>query len=131
MSQITNVILNMGTNTQQEAKDYLQQVNNFFKDKEVGFAYINDWQAENSLRTLEVDLAVGAFNYLDLEALTEHLHLIDWADKAAIQLLVREQNEIGFRIIDIFPERSGAFRACLFNVPNAAPCEPPDRTKRR
>lgn len=104
MSLVTNVILHMGTNTEQEAKDYLKQVNNFFKDKEIEFVYVNDWHAKESLHVLEIDLAIGAFNYLDLDALTKHLCTIDWEDKPAIQLLVREQNEIGFRIIDVFPD---------------------------
>lgn len=105
MSQITNVILNMGTNTNQEAKDYLQQVNSFFDDKDIGFVYVNNWHAEESVHILEVDLAIGAFNYLDLEALTKHLRTIDWRDPVGVQLLVREQNDTGFRIIDVFPER--------------------------
>jgi hypothetical protein len=95
----------MGTNTYQEAKEYLQQVNGFFADKEIGFVHANTWHAGESMHILEVDLAIGAFNYLDLEALTKHLHAMDWRDPVGVQLLVREQDDTGFRIIDVFPER--------------------------
>jgi hypothetical protein len=105
MSLITNVILNMGTNTALEARAYLQRVNHFFQDREVGFVSLNNWHSFQSLHVLEVDLAVGAFNYLDLGALIKHLRTIDWRDQAAVQLLVREQDDTGFRIIDVFPER--------------------------
>lgn len=109
MSQVTNVILSMGTNTDQEAKDYIAQVNHFFSSENTpnkqGFAYINDWQYSQPGWLLEVDLAIGAFNYLNLDALVKHLRTIDWGDKASIQLLVREQNEWQFRIIDVFPDR--------------------------
>lgn len=111
MSQITNVILHMGTNTQEKAKEHLTQVNHFFNDDtgsriKPRFAYVNDWQATfYGQRILEVDLAIGAFNYLDLNALVKHLRTVDWNEPGAIQLMVREQNEIGFRIIEVFPER--------------------------
>lgn len=109
MSLITNVILSMGSNTDEEAKEYMQQVNAFFEgktvySKAVEFAHVNDWQAKESVYNLESDLAIGAFNYLDLEALIEHLRAIDWQQPASVQLLVRGQNDVGFRVIDVFPE---------------------------
>jgi hypothetical protein len=52
---------------------------------------------------LEASLvAIGAFNHLDLDALVKHLRTIDWPYPGDIQLIVREQEEDRFRIINIF-----------------------------
>ena len=55
---------------------------------------------------LEADLAIGAFNYLDVEALVEHLcqqcakHELD----PNSQLILQEQDDDRFRIINIDDE---------------------------
>lgn len=102
MSQITNVILNMGTNTRQEAKDCLQQVNRFFQDSEIGFVYVNDWHAEESVHLLEVDLAIGAFNYLDLAALFQHLRTIDWRDPAGCNCSSENRTTLALELLMCF-----------------------------
>lgn len=55
---------------------------------------------------LEADLAIGAFNYLDVEALVEHLcqqcakHELD----PSSQLILQQQDDDRFRIINIDDE---------------------------
>lgn len=46
MSFVTNVLLHMGVNTDEEARGYLKQVNQFFEKDTVrgqtGFIYVNE-----------------------------------------------------------------------------------------
>jgi len=93
----------MGTMMREEARQKLEEVNAFFGDQK-GFVSLDDeslprgWYGGG----LECDLAIGAFNYLDLEGLTEHLQSLDWPCIEDVQLLVLEHAEGKFRIINVF-----------------------------
>jgi hypothetical protein len=55
---------------------------------------------------LECDIAIGAFNHLELESLIQHLREIGGPFADELQLMVKEQEDSQFRIIDICPETS-------------------------
>jgi hypothetical protein len=52
-------------------------------------------------KQLECDLFVGAFNHLDLNDFVSYLNGVQWSDNDEVQLIVCEQEDDGFRIIDI------------------------------
>lgn len=107
MSDVTNAILYYGN-----ARDWiLEGVNTFFdKRGQRGFVSVEDpslpYHWYGGTKMLEADLAIGAFNYLDVEALVEHLcqqcakHELD----PRSQLILEEQWEDRFRIINIDDE---------------------------
>lgn len=103
MSLVTNVILSfLGL---EEEKAQLVEVNKFFGNVK-GLVCIEDealprgWYGGNS--GFETSIAIGAFNYLDLNALVKHLKTLDWRWREDVQLLVKEDGESGFRIINVF-----------------------------
>lgn len=96
MSVVTNTILASFSLGEEGRK----LVNEFFPDG-LGFVWVDDpklppgWYGGS--KYLECDLAIGAFNHLDLNGLIEHLHSIE----LPCQLIVQEQEDFEFRIIDI------------------------------
>lgn len=51
-------------------------------------------------KVLEAFLFLGAFNHLDLRRFIDHLKTLPWACSENVQLSVREQDDVRFRIID-------------------------------
>jgi len=107
MSRVTNVILHMGCVGEDEAGVLLSRVNYFFKDQP-GFVLVDDEKLPRGwyggTKMLECDLAIGAFNYLDVGALILYLRTLDWPERGDVQLMVKEQDESNFRLINVFPE---------------------------
>lgn len=62
-------------------------------------------------KTLEVDIAIGAFNYLDLAFWVQSLREVDWKAQGCyfVQLMAMGTDDWGFGIIDIWndPENGG------------------------
>lgn len=50
---------------------------------------------------LEASIYIGAFNFLNVEAFLSGLRAIDWTDREGCQVLLREQEENAFRLVDI------------------------------
>jgi hypothetical protein len=103
MSRVTNLLLHFGT--VEDEREMLTRVNLFFTNQ-FGFIDIetpqNGWYGGS--KHLEVNLAVGAFNYLDLKALVRHIKKLEWRDKEAVQLIVCDHDDLRFRIINIFSD---------------------------
>lgn len=105
MSLVTNVILHTPIYFDDEQKEIEKQINSFF-DESKGFVYVDDEKLPigwyGGTKMLECDLYIGSFNYLDLEGLIKHLSKIKWEYNEQVQLIVKEQEDDKFRIIDIF-----------------------------
>lgn len=108
MSVVTNTILAYGCGERDGWREkhtpMLDAVNRFFEGSR-GFVLANDvdnggWYG--GTKFLECNLAVGAFNYLDLDGLIAHIRSLEWEDPEAVQLIVKEQEDDRFRIIDVF-----------------------------
>lgn len=114
MSYVTNVILSTGTLFDEEEEKILQEVNKFFVDKDNpaysknGFVNVEDaslprgWYGGDKM--LEASLFIGAFNYLNLEGLIEHLQSIQWEYPEDVQLIIKEDGESRFEIINVFDD---------------------------
>lgn len=111
MSVVTNVILHYSM----FGPAYLAKVNEFFGDRS-GFVSVDDeslprgWYGGS--KYLECDLAIGAFNHLDLDGLVRHLCSLPEPEEDAgeVQLMVLEQEEFRFRIINIADVRAAGMR---------------------
>jgi hypothetical protein len=109
MSWVTNAILHY---EQWYGPDFLEQVNAFFEGSAKGFVSVHDEQLPRhwygGSKHLECELAIGAFNHLDVEGLAQHLcsligpHLAE--DYEELQLIVLEQEQQRFRLINITDE---------------------------
>lgn len=53
---------------------------------------------------MEAKLYIGAYNYLDLVLLVNHMKSISWQNPEDIQIIVKEQFEFKFKIIDLFED---------------------------
>jgi hypothetical protein len=107
MSVVTNVILHFSG----RPTVVLPKVNAFFAGGQRGFISVDDsrlprgWYGGSKM--LECELALGAFNHLDLDALIRHLRTVAPADED-LQLMVMEQEEARFRLINVNEEPAAA-----------------------
>jgi hypothetical protein len=94
--------------------DRLTVVNRYF---EGGFGLVSvnderlpeDWYGGS--KRLEVEIAIGALNHLDLDDFLSHLRSMDWAYRHAVQVIVQGQHEFRFKVIDVFPDAEVEFDA--------------------
>lgn len=114
MSVVTNALLRMPLAHEEEEIAKLVEVNLFFAGSQAGFVSLDDpklpigWYGGSKM--LEVNLAVGAFNYLSLDELCAHIREITWAHPDEVQLIVQEQDDDVFRIIHPCKERERSTR---------------------
>lgn len=110
MSVVTNVVLLAGCDI---AETQLIQINEFFGEDVQGFVSADDpslprgWYGGSKM--LECRVAIGAFNYLNLDGLIEHIRTkVKWSiyHCHAVQLAVREDQKFSFRLIEVLPSRA-------------------------
>lgn len=110
MSWVTNAILHFGSDDGDYEVRTLERINAFFTAR-LGFVSVNDeslpqdWYGGS--KKLECSLAIGAFNHLNIDALVEHLCNLCAAnelDPVATQLILRDQEEDKFHVINIDEE---------------------------
>lgn len=112
MSVVTNTVLCMSCLGDLERDTVLTEINKFFDDKsrnERGFVSVdspdlpNGWYGGSKF--LECELAIGAFNYLDLDGLIAHIKQVEYLKTrrcpTTIQLLVRHDQKSVFELIDV------------------------------
>lgn len=107
MSWVTNVVLAISTSDASDGR--IAEVNRYFDDK--GGAPLVS-VADPSLpkgwyggtKYLEATLLIGAMNYFDLTGFYEHLRGIVWKYPEEVQLMVKEQEDFAFRLINVFPD---------------------------
>jgi hypothetical protein len=94
MSNVTNVILSIET-LNMASEEALKLINKFFGN--YGFGKITDGRDYIGLvggtKNIESEIALGAFNYLDLDGLVQHIKRINWKGPTSIQLLLKGQEE--------------------------------------
>ena len=112
MSEVTNIIIHTFGDIDTEKANSI--FNKYIEDKQgykpgfVSFDYEknpekpydgNPWYGGS--KYLEAQLFCGAINYLDLDDFISYLKSKEWPDYAIIQLMVKEQNDELFRVIDV------------------------------
>ena len=106
MSKVTNLIL---TISDLHDDDKLGQINSFVYDgiqmNLVSAAFDDDAVNRTSwyggTRFLEAEIYIGAFNYFPLKDFINHLKQIKWENPNSVQLIVKEENDEKFRIIEL------------------------------
>lgn len=103
MSNVTNAVLSIRDYNNKEG-EILEQVNGFFDDG--GFVSVESptlprgWYGGS--KNLETSLAIGAFNYLNLQGLVSHIKKVcEGRTELVVQLMVLEEERDKFRIIDV------------------------------
>lgn len=112
MSWVTNIILSTPPYFGKEKEEIEKKINSFFEKGDKGFVNCDDKKLPTGwyggTKMLEAELWIGAFNYINLEDLVEHLENIDWGgdyEKEEVQLIIKDQDDKRFRILNLFPIR--------------------------
>ena len=107
MSQVTNLIITL---------DAMENLNSIitklhsFGDQDRPFNIVsvkdsslpNDWYGGS--KRLECNILIGAYNYLNLDDLITFMRTeINYNNPEVVQLIVNEQFDLKFRMIDLFP----------------------------
>lgn len=105
MSEVTNLILTCSLGEKEEF--VLSQINKFeINNKPFKMISINDKKLPSAwyggTKYMECCIFMGAYNYLNLNEFIDHLKSIEWEDPEDVQLIVRNQNEDRFKIVNIF-----------------------------
>ena len=79
----------------------MEQVNAFFAERGQPELESIDPVWEGRGKALECNVYVGAYNHLELDTFVEHLRGIVWNAPQFIQLFVKDQEDIEFRLIRI------------------------------
>ena len=112
MSGVTNILLCLGRDDARKAEGKIADVNRFFDCAWAyggkGFVCLDDpalpkgWYGGS--KYLEASVYAGAFNQLPLDSLIEHLRSIEWEEPQCVQLLVQEQDDERFRLINVMDD---------------------------
>jgi hypothetical protein len=102
MSNVTNVLLHCSWHD----RDLIHEVNRFFAGGPghglVDIHAPGHWYG--GTKGFEATVFVGACNHLNLHALHEHIRKISWRDPGCVQLIVKDQEDFAFRVIQVFPD---------------------------
>jgi len=105
MSSVTNLIICI--NSLDDDPDLkIRQINTYFiKEGITGLVSFGSNRLPKSwyggTKNLETDLYVGAFNYLELDELTEHIKTIEWNGPTCVQLIYQGPNDFKFSVTDV------------------------------
>ncbi len=108
MSVVTNLVLSLSFEDARGPASKIADVNRFFESPVRGLTSVDDpslprgWYGGSKM--LEANLYVGAFNHLDLRRFIVHLRSIKWERAECVQLLVKEQEDERFRLINVEDE---------------------------
>ena len=107
MSRVTNFILSFSV--LENEKEKIEEIETF-KNNGRGFKLTSAdyekasnpnhrWYAGSKM--LETSLFIGAYNHLDLNGLINHLKIIDWEEPEIVQIIVKEEEDEKFKIIEL------------------------------
>ncbi|MEQ9437802.1 MAG: hypothetical protein RIG62_02095 [Cyclobacteriaceae bacterium] len=109
MSVVTNLIFSFSVG--EDENKMMNQVNSFKYGLQtlnlVSADYIRDTENRRTAwygggKFLEARLFVGAFNHLDLNEFIDHVKSLDWEEPECVQIIVKEQHDDIFRLINVF-----------------------------
>lgn len=105
MSRVTNLIITFSTLEDEERivaemRAFVKNDNGFY------IASVNDERLPHGwyggTKNLECSILIGAYNYLDLQLFLDFLrNNVNWEAPDLVQLVVKEQDDMKFRLIDL------------------------------
>lgn len=102
MSLVDNVVLFMGSLEAQKQNDgtdtfpALERLNAWLASEKKGKLHLVDQYGTNQ-KGMECFVAIGAFNFLDVEGFMKAFREADWLDPDTIQLMFKSQEDDVFR----------------------------------
>ena len=104
MSDVTNIIFALSIVDVDRGK--MDEVNTYFVDKGIKpLVSVKDERLPRAWyggsKSLEAELYLGAFNHLDLDEFIKHVRTISWRFPESVQIIVKEQEDMKFTIIDL------------------------------
>ncbi|UOQ67084.1 hypothetical protein [Hymenobacter volaticus] len=107
MSVVTNLIIAFSTSEGEE--NIIAQLRRFTHHNSPFYIVSardeklpQDWYGGS--KRLECSLLIGAYNHLNLNELISFMRTMKWEAPEWAQLIVREEEDFKFRIVDLFPE---------------------------
>ena len=108
MSLVTNIILSVGVYDDEqiaEVNAYLSKTYEYGNTRPIPLIDIRDPAVSpdgyGGTKSLECRLFIGAYNYFRLDEFLAFLQTIRWSDPTSLQLMVKEQQDRKFRLIDV------------------------------
>jgi hypothetical protein len=107
MSRVTNLILSFSTG---ENEEKCMSVVNSYQYRNITLNLVSIDYNKNvekgycwygGTKFMEANLYVGAFNHFDLDDFVAFLKTVKWEEPEDVQLIVKEEWETKFRIIEI------------------------------
>ena len=95
-STLGNILGNLGG-----FGDKMGQVNAFFTERDQPELESIDPVWEGRGKALECSVYVGAYNRLEVDDFVKHLRGIEWNAPEFVQLFVKDQEDMAFRVISI------------------------------
>ena len=104
VSDVTNLIFALHIVDVDRGK--MHEVNTYFVDKGTKpLVSVDDERLPRAWyggsKFLECGLYLGAFNHLDLDEFIKHVRTISWRLPECVQIIVKEQDDMKFTIIDL------------------------------
>ena len=104
MSDVTNLIFAFSGVDEDLRK--MDEVNTYFVDKGTKpLVSVDDERLPRAWyggsKYLETGLYLGAFNHLNLDEFIKHVRTISWEFPESVQIIVKEQEDMKFTIIDL------------------------------
>lgn len=107
MSKVTNLILAFSTIENKD--DCIEAINNYkyrnLKMNLVSIDFSKDMDSGTvwygGTKFMEANILLGAFNYFDIEDFRNYLRTIHWQSPELVQLIIKEQDDEKFKIIEL------------------------------
>jgi len=110
MSHVTDTILSMSILEDWESR--IKEVNKYFDD-DVEDCHTNGFvekelphEVYGGHKVLQAYIFIGAFNYLGIDELIKHIKSISWESPENLQIILQDENDDKFRIIEPFGEEN-------------------------
>lgn len=108
MSVVTNLILTFSKS--EDTKLIEEQLQTFKYGNNIPFHMVSidddslpkGWYGGGKF--MEANIYIGAFNHFNLKSFINHLKNIKWENPQDVQLIVREEKDFKFKLLDVFPE---------------------------
>ena len=110
MSIVTNVIITCSVS--ENIPNIIHQLSNFncCNGRPFNIVSVDDdklpkgWYGGSKM--LEAGILIGAYNMLDIVQFRQALKSVKWVDKDAVLVLINEQMDLGFKLLEIDFENS-------------------------
>ncbi|NVO30788.1 hypothetical protein [Hymenobacter lapidiphilus] len=107
MSRVTNLMI--AFNSSEDSKGVIEQLRKFtYRNLPFNITSVKDEKLPESwyggTKYLECNILLGAFNHFEIKPLVEYMRQMTWDSPECVQLIIKEEWDVRFRIVEVFPE---------------------------